>query len=204
MKNINWKNLFFRSILLCFGGFLIGFAIAMCSVSGFGADPITVFYEGLSQTFLISQGLASNYTAYALILIVLVLDWRQLGVGTLIIPFFTQFGINFGLEVLPLLSGPLAVIVDLSGLVLIALGISLTIYANLGRSSNDAFIFSVSKKTHLKYHQVRWGLDLFFAVSGVLLGGRLTWATALAVLFLGKIISFFNEKLEKVFKLKTS
>lgn len=191
------KNILIRVLMLCVGGILIGIAIAMCAKTGWGADPLTVFYDGLSKTMNITQGLASNYTSYAMILLVIFINYKQLGIGTLVVPFCTQFGIDYGLQLIPVMGGLTAILMLAAGFILLALGVSITIEARMGKSAYDALIFSLSEKFHMQYHHIRWILDILLVVFGVTMKGNLTFATLVAVLIMGKMITFFNSIIEK-------
>lgn len=188
--------------MLLGGAFVLGLAIAVCAKTSFGADPITVFYEGLAKKMNISMGLASNITAFLMIIIVAFIERKQLGIGTLLTPIFTQFGIEVGMR-LPI-HGLLLhqnILLFAFGLICIAFGISSNMSAQLGKSSYDALIVSFVNKKKLKYHTIRWGIDGILLVSGILMGGVLTIGTFIAILVLGRMISFFNqcytEKFEK-------
>lgn len=188
------KGLLVRILMMFGGAFVLGVAIALCEKTKWGADPITVFYEGLASTFNISMGSASNVTAFLMIAIVVFIERKQLGIGTLLTPIFTQFGIEIGML---LQFSSLAIYESMFlfalGLICIAFGISTNMSAQLGKSSYDALIVSFMNKSDTKYHIIRWCIDSILLVSGILMGGVLTIGTPIAILALGKMITFFNQ-----------
>lgn len=188
-----------RCVLFCCGALLTGLCIGVCSVTGYGADPITVFYEGVSATLGVTQGTASNLTAIGMVLLTLLIDRRQLGLGTILAPFILGYGIDLFLS-LPLEPPGIAanILLLVAGLGGIALGIACQIVANFGRASYEGLTISICEKYNKSYVVVRWCLDGLLLLSGVLLGGRLTIATLVAALLLGKLIAFFLSTLRRL------
>lgn len=188
-----------RLIVFVLGAFAMGIGNGICMSSGLGADPVTVFYAGLTHTFQVSTGTASSITAFLMIAGAAVLDWRQLGAGTLLAPPLVSVGIDLTMEIIGRTSFPVPwnYLIMLSGFVVLAAGCGATIYAEIGRSSYDALILSIVQKTKWVYHQIRWGLDLLLLVIGMALGGRLTVGTVIAYIVLGKMITFFVDLFTK-------
>lgn len=181
-----------RIVLICLGCIVNGIGNAICIQTGLGADPLNVLYQGTAIAFQVSEGMASLIVSGVMILVVLILCPRELGAGTILSLLVFSFGFDLGMAIVPECPWfPVNYGVMLLGLCVIALGLALTIYANFGKGAYDALIFSFIKKTKLEYYKIRWGLDLLFLVTGVLLGGKMTPATIIAVLVTGKIITFF-------------
>lgn len=200
MKSSHTINILRRFVFLVLGAALNGFAIGLCNQSGWGADAITVFYGGLSSTFAISVGLASTCTAIGMLILAGIVDWRQLGLGTLITPFFTQFGIDFAMGLIPHQQGVITFFMFAGGLLLMAIGIAAMIEANLGKFSYDALILGLIEKTKKPFHMIRWTCDILLLVSGMILGGSVTIGTFIAIFVLGKLIPFFTNQLNNLFK----
>lgn len=180
---------------LCLGAFLSGCGIAIAMNTGLGADPITVFFDGLSKTFGITVGMASNFTMMGMALIALILDRKQVGLGTLITPFFVQAGIDLTMPHFPQVQMlPWNYVMMFTGLAVCAFGIAMAIYANVGQQGTDAMILSLSYRLNQPYHRIRWGTDSSLLVIAVLLGGQFNLATVLATVSLGKMISFIYSK----------
>lgn len=187
-----------RLFLVCLGNVILGFGNAVCLKTGLGADPLNVLYQGIAAACRMPEGTASLMAAAVMLTVTFFLDRRQLGVGTLVAPFFFSFGIDWGMKIVrEYMWFPVNYAMVLTGLCVISFGIAVSIYANFGKSSSDAMIFSLMHKTGLEYYKVRWGTDILYLALGVLLGGRITLATVIAVIVMGKIITFFVHLLEK-------
>ncbi len=194
-----WKgDVLTRIILICLGNIVAGMGNAICIQSGLGADPLNVLYQGTAIAFQVSEGTASLIDAGVMILVVFVLCKRELGIGTILSLLVFSYGFDWGMALVPeCLWFPANYGVMLLGLCVIAFGLAMTIYADFGKSAYDALIFSLMNKMKLEYFKVRWGLDLLFLVTGILLGGKMTPATIIAVIVTGKIITFFVRLLKE-------
>lgn len=185
-----------RCLILMIGAFVTGTAIGICNRSGLGADSITVFYDGFSKAAGISVGDASQWTAIVMILLAVLVDWHQLGIGTILAPFMTKCGIELAMGVLVMQTGFLGVLYFIIGITLIALGIAMMVTMNLGKSSYDALLLGLVHRLNRPYSVIRWTFDSFLLITGFLLGGSVTIGTFVAIWYLGKVIPFFRSKIE--------
>lgn len=192
-----------RMIILLVGLFLMGISIALCSKTGWGADPITVLYDGIAKSLHVTLGIASVIVAIGMVVITFILDRKQLGIGTLVSPFIIQMGIDIAF---PLINIPSNQMINflffLLGLLGLSLGISMTICADVGKGSYDALLISLSNLFNKEYTIVRWIIDAVLIGLGLCLHGSLTAGTIVAILLLGKCITFFNKQYKKVFNNK--
>lgn len=186
-----------RCIILMFGAFVTGIAIGICNRSGLGADSITVFYDGVSKAASISVGDASQWTAIIMIFLAVLVDWHQLGVGTLLTPLMTKYGIELAMRVLSLQTGFNGVLYFMLGITLIALGIAIMVTMNLGKSSYDALLLGLVHRMNQSYSVIRWTFDSLLLITGYLLGGSVTIGTFIAIWYLGKVIPYFRSKIEE-------
>lgn len=204
MKEFKSKqSVILRYSILLIGSFLMGISIALCSKAGWGADPITVLYDGISKSLNVSLGIASILVAICMVFVTFLLDRKQLGLGTLLSPILIQIGIDVGFVLIHLSSNRITNIPFLLlGLLGLSLGISMTISADVGKGSYDALLISLSNLFRKEYTVIRWVIDALLIGLGLLLNGSLTLGTLLAILILGKCITFFNKQYEKVFNNK--
>lgn len=187
-----------RILLVSLGNIILGLGNAICVKTGLGADPLNVLYQGTASFLGVSTGTASLVVSAVMLAVTIFLDIRQIGVGTVLAIFLTSAGINMGMAIVPECPWfPVNYMIMLMGLCTIAFGIALSIYADYGKSSYDALIFGFMHRTKLKYYQIRWGLDILFLVTGILLGGKMTPATVIAVVITGKIVTLFVQILRK-------
>lgn len=185
-----------RCLILMLGAFVTGFAIGICNRSGLGADSITVFYDGFSKAAGISVGDASQWTAIIMILLAALVDWHQLGVGTILAPLMTKNGIELAMGVLSVQTGFSGVLYFILGITLIALGIAMMVTMNLGKSSYDALLLGLVHRMHQSYSVIRWIFDSLLLITGFLLGGSVSIGTFVAIWYLGKAIPYFKNKIE--------
>lgn len=194
----NMKKKIIRLLFLALAAYGVGLCVALCYKTGWSADPITVFYAGLSKTFNISLGLANSLTALTMIITVAFIDKKQLGIGTVLAPIAIQFGIDHGMVLLPLIGGLLWRILFL-GLAFIGLSFALAIIVccDVGRTSYEGLCLSVGKLLKKPFYYIRWVTDGFLLLVGVLMGGTLSFAPFVAFLVLGKITDMFMKLVRK-------
>lgn len=181
----------------------MGISIALCSKTGWGADPITVLYDGIAKSLHVTLGVASVIVAIGMVVITFILDRKQLGVGTLVSPFIIQMGIDIAFPLIKIPSNQMInFLFFLLGLLGLSLGISMTICADVGKGSYDALLISLSNLFNKEYTIVRWVIDALLIGLGLCLRSSLTAGTVVAILLLGKCITFFNKQYKKVFNNK--
>lgn len=192
----NIIKLISRLALLYFGGVIDGLGVAISIKANWGPDPLSLFYQGLTKTFHITVGQAQTAVAYTfIVLTILLVQYKRLGLGTIILPFFVKIGIDLGMKYVILTHfskwahlGFLAL-----GIMVVAFGIACTINANLGQGGYNAFVLSLMNKLNKKFSQVRITIDVMFLIAGILLGGKFSITTIIIAFTIGKIISFFND-----------
>ena len=187
-----------RILIYVLSSFGLGLAVGLCYQTGWGADPITVFFDGLNKVFKISLGTANTLTALVMITIVFFIDKKQLGLGTIITPFAVQFGIDYGMVWFPALTD---FYIRCLGLIIgfIALGffIAVNISCDIGQGSYDALVLSLVKVFKKTYSFFRWIIDGTLLLTGYLMGGKVSIANFLAFIVMGKIVDFFIVRLKK-------
>lgn len=184
-------------LYLIVGGFTLGIGIALCDKAGWGADPVVTLYEGLVKTFDVSLDNASMMVAVVLLVIAAFVDYREIGIGTILMPIATQFGIKFGLQYISVFDNHYAnIMFMIVGLAVIGVSIAITIVANVGKSCNDALIIGIMHRSDKQYYHIRWFMDSIFLLLGVLLGGGITLGTVVGILFLGKIVNISKQYME--------
>lgn len=184
--------------MLIIGAFLIGLGIAACNKFGWGADPMSVLFDGLAKTVSISLGMATVLVSAVLVIVVLMVDRKQIGIGSVVVTLLAPVGVEIGFILIPAFADRY---MNLPGLVIaqlvLSLGIAMTICANKGKGAYEALVVALCDKFNTKFYIIRWIFDILFLVVGVLLGGSLTFGTALAVVIMGRLITFFQEKITK-------
>lgn len=189
--------------LVVIGSIIVGLGVSVATISGFGADPITVLWDGITNIIPVTMGQASMILALLMLCIVVFIDRKQINVGTIVNPFVvglaTDFFAKYVIEVNNIV---MKVILLLVGLILIAFGLALYSYANFGRGAYEGLVFSLEKKLNIKFSYIRTGFDLAFLILGVVLGGKLSIGPIIAFIILGSIIGKFINVFDNIKFLK--
>ena len=183
---------FIKLLMVIIGSILVGLGIAIAVSSGFGADPITVLWDGITQVLPVTIGQASMILAIIMLIIVLILDRKQINIGTLINPFIvgasTDFFVGFNINSDNFI---INIIMLLLGLLILGFGLALYSFANFGRGSYEALVLSIVEKYEMKLVYVRYGFDFLFLLTGIVLGAKLSIGPILAFLSLGYVLQTF-------------
>lgn len=193
----------FKLLMVILGSILVSLGVSIAVNSGFGVDPITLLWTGISQVLNITLGQASMLTSAIMLAIVLVMDRSQINIGTIVNPFIvgvsTDYFIAHGFR-----SNNMAVNIALLLIGLICLGVGLGVYtyANFGRGPYEALVLALVNKFNIKLVYVRYMFDLSFLVIGILLGAKLSIGPIVALMIMGYIIQETMKTLGKIGKLR--
>ena len=203
-----------KRILMSLSGVLIsGVCVGFMKAAAFGVDPFQVLVSGLNWTIPIDFGMLYVLINAVLLLFSLVADRRNIGIATFINLFLLGYVVDLTKGTLDrLFPAPglaLRVFFLALGIVVLCIGSSLYMTANLGVSTYDAVAIVISKKWKWgPFKYVRICTDLVCVVMGGLLiyvssGGVSEIAASIGVgtivtaFFMGPLISFFNEKIAR-------
>lgn len=189
MKKIIKKNL-----IVILGSIIMGIGAALAVKGGQGADPLSVFWDGLSRTFNITIGNANLLISLVMLIAAVILDYKQLNIGTILNPLFLSGTADL---IINKIATPdifiLQLLQSLIGVTLMGIGVGLYASADIGKGVYDAIVFSLVDKTKIKIQYIRNAFDGIFLLGGFLLGGSVGLVTVIAVLLIGKIISISNK-----------
>lgn len=188
------KKIIKRNIIVILGSIIMGIGVALAVKGGQGADPLSVFWEGLSRTFNITIGNANLLVSLVMLIAAIILDYKQLNIGTILNPLFLSGTADL---IINQIATPdtfiLQLLQSLMGVTLMGIGVGLYASANIGKGVYDAIVFSLVDKTKVKIQYIRNVFDAIFFLAGFLLGGSVGLVTLIAVLLIGKIISVSNK-----------
>lgn len=182
------RRLLFRTVLLVLGSFVMGGGIGLAIASGFGSDPLAVLWDGMSHTFGISITAANVIMAAVLMVVSLVIDRRQLNLGTLVYEIMLTLGCEVTLHVAVPAATWFRLLAAVLGIALMGAGAGVYAAASLGKGPYEAAVFGISTRFGIRIAWVRMGFDLLFLISGFLLGGTVGVGTVLAFLGVGILI----------------
>lgn len=201
-KTLFSGNLLKKIIVIVAGSIIAAYGITLALYAGFGGATLAVLWQGISQTFHISMGMASFAVAVVMILFALFYDRKQIHIGTILYQVVYSVCVDLfaNCHVYSVYLW-LNLLIMLLGIVLFAAGTGLYASASLGRGSYEALTFALAEKNNWQVKTVRMVLDALMVIIGVLLGGKFGICTVVTILISGPIIQFVNGKAKKALRI---
>ncbi|WP_445491240.1 YczE/YyaS/YitT family protein [Niallia sp. 03133] len=196
------SEIIIRSILALIGVAILAIGATFCKVGNVGLDPFTALNIGISKIIGLSLGSSQLGANVIIIVVVLLLDRKRIGIGTIINMVCAGFMIDwfsnlytFLFDYQPTL---LTKIVNgILGLLFFTLGTSIYMTAKVGVAPYDALAPIASKRLHIKYKFCRMVQDIGFMVGALIAGGPIGPATIIISFFAGPLITFWDNKFSK-------
>lgn len=173
-------NMVKRVILSLLSILVMGFGIALFSVSGFGVDPFTSMNMNIASTLGIGFGTYQLIVNFVILLYVIIVAHRGLvGVGTV----FNMVGCGYACELFQKILQPivkehfiLAVRLPLliAGIITLCFACSLFFTSNIGVGPYDALGFMLSRGIKLEHKWVRVITDVAVITIGLVVSGGIS------------------------------
>ncbi len=181
------------------GAVVTGLGIRLILLSGAGADPLTMFEEGLAKTLGLDTGLTVWGVNMVFFVVALLVNRGLLGWGTLVTAFCIGPSVSFfeSLALSAPASFPAAVAVNVLGVLVVGLGIAVYMSADYGMGALEAIMVRIAEKIHKPYGVTRVGMDCSWLVLGVLFGGTLGVGTVIGAFGVGLSMDFFYRGIKK-------
>lgn len=214
LKDMFSKHNMVKRIVLSFISIIImGFGIALFSLSGFGVDPFTSMNMNVASTLGIGFGTYQLIVNAVILVFVIIVAHRGLvGLGTV----FNMVGCGYACEFFQSLIEPavqshytLAIRVPLliAGIITLCFACSLFFTANIGVGPYDALGFMMSNGVKLSYKWVRVITDITVILIGLVISGGLSTAltgnfsqiknigigTIITAFCMGPLVNLFNQ-----------
>lgn len=191
-----------RILIIIVGSIIAAYGITLALYAGFGGATLAVLWQGISQTFHISIGMASFIVAIVMILFAVIYDRKQIHIGTVLYQIVYSFCMDLFAD-LHIYSRYMWInfFIMLVGVILFAAGTGLYASTSLGRGSYEAVTFALAEKNNWQVKIVRMILDVIMVVTGVLLGGSFGVCTIVTIIVSGPVIQFVNSGSKKLFKM---
>lgn len=203
-----------KRILMSLCGVIIGgVCVGFMKLAAFGVDPFQALMAGLDKAVPIDFGTLYVIVNAVMLLFSLVTDRHNIGIATFINLFLLGYVVDFTKATLdsifPVPSMLVRVVCMIFGIVVLCIGSSLYMTADLGISTYDAVAVVMANKWKLgKFKYIRICTDLVCVILGAVLfllaGGKLgdipTFigvGTIVTAFFMGPLIEFFNEKIAR-------
>ena len=177
-----------QSVLFLFLGLMIfGFGHAILFGSNFGVSPWMVLAQGFVVQFGIGIGLSIILVSFAVLLFWIPLKEKP-GIGTFINFFVVAAVIEITLPYIPNQTENLLKLVQVFvAILVIGLGGSIYLIANLGPGPRDGLMTGLSKKTRIPMAYVRNFLEISVVVFGWSLGGTAGVGTLIFAILIGPV-----------------
>lgn len=196
------KNWWKKIVVIVIGSMIAAYGITLALYAGFGGATLAVLWQGLSETFHMSIGMASFMVAFGMILFVVIYDRSQIHIGTVLYQIVYSACVDLFANC-HIYSRYVWVnfLIMLLGVILFAVGTGLYASASLGRGSYEAVTFALAEKNNWQVKIVRMILDIVMVVVGVLLGGKFGICTIVTVIISGPVIQLVNARSKQLFKM---
>lgn len=175
---------------------LTGLGVALFVHANLGSDTITVFIDGLHRILNVSYGTASRIYNAIMLIIALIVSFKNIGWATIIYALTVGFAMDF-FEVLltPLNIENMSILtrflIACLGQICFGLTYALLIKYRKGMNQVDAIAYAIVNKTNISFKWIRTGADVVLLVIGWLLGGVIGIGSVIAMSTTGILIDFF-------------
>lgn len=195
-----WKRFFLLLIAL----FIMALGGSLFLKSGIGGDSVLVFNQGFANLLNVSIGLATIIFSLSFFIIVLLVDYRKIGIGSAVVVFLLGPLIDGFTYLIRFISPPdhlfFQIVLSIVACIVAGFGIGLYLFADCGLSPVDALFMIVVNKTKWKLKYVKIGFDLILFIIGVLLGGVFGIGSIVSVFLMGPILEYSMNLYRKVIK----
>ena len=188
------------SVLFLFIGLSIfGFGHAILFGSNFGVSPWMVLAQGLAIQFEIGIGLSIIVVSFGVLLFWIPLKEKP-GIGTFINFFVVAAVIEITLPYIPYQTDiSLKLLQVFLGILVIGIGGSIYLIANLGPGPRDGLMTGISKKTEIPMAYVRNALEISVVIIGWSLGGTAGVGTLIFAIMIGPVIVAYMNLMKTIF-----
>ena len=189
------------SVLFLFIGLSIfGFGHAILFGSNYGVSPWMVLAQGLAIEFGIGIGLSIIVVSFGVLLFWIPLKEKP-GIGTFINFFVVAAVIEMTLPYIPYQTDiSLKFLQVFLGILVIGIGGSMYLIANLGPGPRDGLMTGISKKTKIPMAYVRNGLEILVVIIGWSLGGTAGVGTLIFAIMIGPAIVAYMYLMKSIFE----
>ena len=189
------------SVLFLFIGLSIfGFGHGILFGSNFGVSPWMVLAQGLALQFEIGIGLSIIIVSFGVLLFWIPLKEKP-GIGTFINFFVVAAVIEMTLPYIPYQTDiSLKILQVFLGILVIGIGGSIYLIANLGPGPRDGLMTGISKKTEISMAYVRNVLEISVVIIGWSLGGTAGVGTLIFAIMIGPVIVAYMYLMKTIFE----
>jgi len=178
---------------------IFGFGHAILFGSNFGVSPWMVLAQGLAIQFEIGIGLSIIVVSFGVLMFWVPLKEKP-GIGTFINFFVVAAVIEMTLPYIPYQTDiSFKLLQVFLGILVIGIGGSIYLIANLGPGPRDGLMTGLSRKTGVPMAYVRNGLEISAVSIGWLLGGTAGFGTLIFAIMIGPVFVAYMYLLKSIF-----
>ncbi|WP_394535217.1 YitT family protein [Lacticaseibacillus rhamnosus] len=175
-----------HQLVASIGAAIVGIGVGICITTELVADALGALWEGLATRLPISVGQASLVVTVVCVIMVLLINPRHLGLGTLLNPLVTSLTTDFIILRIPTSDNPVVkMILLVIGILLIAIGSGIAAAANRSKEGYIALNLALAEKFSGDIAQTRFLMDLICFVGGMILGGKIMIGPVIGILMIG-------------------
>lgn len=191
LKPIRWNTFLRDFFVIQFGFLLYGLALALLIRAEVGTSTWLVLEVALADIFGITIGTLTIYMGFAILLIALTLRER-VGWGTLANILCIGPWLNLFLELIPSVSGILALQIMMFLLGILVQGVATAVYIGVdaGAGPRDSLMLAIHRVTGFSIRVARGVIEVIVVLIGWLLGGPAGIGTVAFALLIGPSVQW--------------
>ena len=176
--------------ILVIGEFIFGLGDSLLIAAGIGNTPWTVLAEGISNYVEIwTIGEATFFVSIAVMFLWIPIKETP-GIGTILNAIIIALTIHVMVPILPQSeSFGGSILMASSGIILVGIGSSMYLTANLGPGPRDGWMTGLQRVTGVPIGRVRITLEVSVLIIGVILGGTFGFGTILFAVAIGPVVA---------------
>ena len=190
---------------------MMGFGVSLLVLTQMGTDPCSAMNYGVSRTIHMSFGTYQLLLNLALLILVLIGNYRLIGTGTIgnmvLVGYAADFFSWIWRDICHIpaeLSLTVRILILIPTLLLFVTAAACYMNSGHGMAPYDAVPFILSEKIEKKtgksgfFRPIRLSLDLFATVLGYFTGGEVGLMTILMVVLLAPIVEYVGKCFQKI------
>lgn len=172
----------------------MGVGVGLCVLTDLGADALGVLWEGIAKHLPITVGQSALLVTCACLLMVILIDKKELGLATILNPIATSLMTDLVIKHVTFQGTlPLKLCILVIGISFIGIGSGIAAATNTGKEGYIALSFALSKRLSVDLAKVRMGLDLICFLAGMALGGKFKVGPIVGVILIGPLLKLTSQ-----------
>lgn len=197
-EELKTDHLGIRIGLLIFSCFLIGLGVSLAISTTLGADVVALVWEGLNHTFGVSMSMSNIIVSLVFLAITLSINWRYIGLGTVVGMFLQSFFIhNFDFSWVAESDFVIKIIAMVLGISILSIGCAVYALAELGVGPYIAAVLASSEKFKVSVTKSKFIIDASCVILAAILGKLPSIGPVVALFISGLVMDYSMILLKK-------